>query len=150
MFWGHSKEPSHWPSHWGGLFEYPQYMLWFRNKINNLQLLQALILGPAAVCFGCSKEPSHWDGSEKVLKDCIDYTQHMVWLREKINNFQLPAHISGSHWDCSFEYPQYMFWLRYKINNFQLQAPTWGAQKNRLIETVLLRTHNICLGREIR
>ena len=37
-----------------------------------------------------------------------------------------------------------MFWLRYKINNFQLQAPTWGAQKNRLIETVLLRTHNIC------
>ena len=26
---------------------------------NNLQLLQALIWGPAAVCFGCSKEPSH-------------------------------------------------------------------------------------------
>ena len=25
-----------------------------------------------------------------------------------------------------------------------------GAQKNRLIETVLLRTHSICFGREIR
>ena len=25
-----------------------------------------------------------------------------------------------------------------------------GAQKNRLIETVLLSTHNICFGREIR
>ena len=26
----------------------------------------------------------------------------------------------------------------------------FGAQKNRLIETVLLRTHNICFGGEIR
>ena len=26
----------------------------------------------------------------------------------------------------------------------------WGAQKNRLIETVLLSTHNICLGCQIR
>ena len=26
----------------------------------------------------------------------------------------------------------------------------FGAQKNRLIETVLLSTHNICFGREIR
>ena len=38
-----------------------------------------------------------------------------------------------------------MFWLRYKINNFQLQALTWGAQKNRLIERVLLCTHNIIM-----
>ena len=43
-----------------------------------------------------------------------------------------------------------MFWLRYKINNFQLQALIWVAQKNRLIETVLLSTNNIYLGREIR
>ena len=26
----------------------------------------------------------------------------------------------------------------------------WGAQKNRFNETVLLSTHNICFGREIR
>ena len=34
-----------------------------------------------------------------------------------------------------------MFWLRYKINNFQLQAPTWGAQKNRLIEAFAFPQH---------
>ena len=27
-------------------------------------------------CFGCSKEPSHWDGS-------FEYPQHMFWLRNK-------------------------------------------------------------------
>ena len=26
------------------------------------------------MCFGCSKEPSHWDGS-------FEYPQHMFWLR---------------------------------------------------------------------
>ena len=32
------------------------------------------------ICFGCSKEPSHWDGS-------FEYPQHMFWLRnKKINN----------------------------------------------------------------
>ena len=29
-----------------------------------------------SICFGCSKEPSHWDGS-------FEYTQHMFWLRNK-------------------------------------------------------------------
>ena len=24
------------------------------------------------ICFGCSKEPSHWDGS-------LEYPQHMFW-----------------------------------------------------------------------
>ena len=28
------------------------------------------------VCFGCTKEPSHWDGS-------FEYPQHMFWLRNK-------------------------------------------------------------------
>ena len=28
------------------------------------------------VCFGCSKEPSYWDGS-------FEYPQHMFWLRNK-------------------------------------------------------------------
>ena len=39
-----------------------------------------------------------------------------------------------------------MFWLREKINNCQLRADISGAQKNHLIETVLLGTHNICFG----
>ena len=29
------------------------------------------------ICFGCSKEPSHRDGS-------FEYPQHMFWLRNKI------------------------------------------------------------------
>ena len=28
------------------------------------------------ICFGCSKEPSHWDGS-------FEYPQRMFWLRNK-------------------------------------------------------------------
>ena len=32
------------------------------------------------ICFGCSKEPSHRDGS-------FDYPQHMIWLRNKKINF---------------------------------------------------------------
>ena len=29
-----------------------------------------------SICFGCSKELSHWDGS-------FEYPQHMFWLRNK-------------------------------------------------------------------
>ena len=40
------------------------------------------------MCFGCSKEPSHRDGS-------FEYPQHMFWLRNKKNNFQLRTLIWG-------------------------------------------------------
>ena len=30
------------------------------------------------MCFGCSKEPSHRDGS-------FEYSQHMFWMRNKKN-----------------------------------------------------------------
>ena len=33
------------------------------------------------MCFGCSKESSHRDGS-------FEYPKHMFWLRKKKNNFQ--------------------------------------------------------------
>ena len=36
------------------------------------------------ICFGCSKEPSHWDGS-------FEYPQHMFWLRNKKINFWIHA-----------------------------------------------------------
>ena len=32
------------------------------------------------ICFGCSKEPSHWDGS-------FEYPQHMFWLKSKKINW---------------------------------------------------------------
>ena len=38
--------------------------------------------------FGCSKESSHWDGS-------FEYPQHMFWLRNKKNYFQLHTLIWG-------------------------------------------------------
>ena len=34
------------------------------------------------MCFGCSKEPSHRDGS-------FEYQQHLFWLRNKENNFPI-------------------------------------------------------------
>ena len=40
------------------------------------------------MCFGCSKEPSHVDGS-------FEYPQHMFWLRNKKINFQLYTLIWG-------------------------------------------------------
>ena len=40
------------------------------------------------MCFGCSKELSHRDGS-------FEYPQHMFWLRNKKNNFQSHTLIWG-------------------------------------------------------
>ena len=40
------------------------------------------------MCFGCSKEPSLRDGS-------FEYPQHMFWLRNMKNNFQLRTPIRG-------------------------------------------------------
>ena len=34
------------------------------------------------ICFGCSKELSHWDGS-------FEYPQHMFWLRNKKKYFSI-------------------------------------------------------------
>ena len=34
------------------------------------------------VCFGCSKEPSHWDSS-------FEYPQLMFWMRNKENKFPI-------------------------------------------------------------
>ena len=40
------------------------------------------------MCFGFSKEPSRPDGS-------FEYPQHMFWLRNKKNNFQIRTLILG-------------------------------------------------------
>ena len=54
------------------------------------------------MCFGCSKELSHRDGS-------FEYPQHMFWLSNKKNNFLLHTLIwgpvgafSGSKTVCNF------------------------------------------------
>ena len=40
------------------------------------------------MCFGCSKEPSQWDGS-------FEYPQHKFWLKKKKNDFSLGTLIWG-------------------------------------------------------
>ena len=40
------------------------------------------------MCFGSSKELSH-------REDSVEYPQHMFWLRNKKNNFQLHTLIWG-------------------------------------------------------
>ena len=40
------------------------------------------------ICFGYSKEPSHWNGS-------FEYPQHMFWFINKKKKIQLHSLISG-------------------------------------------------------
>ena len=40
------------------------------------------------MCFGCSKEPSHRDGS-------FEYQQHMFWLRNKKKYFGLQSYLEA-------------------------------------------------------
>ena len=52
-------------------------------KQNNLHKIVIFFLSIRLnMCFWCSKEPSHRDGS-------FEYPQNMFWLRNKKNNFQL-------------------------------------------------------------
>ena len=43
------------------------------------------------ICFGCSKEPSHWDGS-------FEYPQHMLWMG---NGFFFLLHTYFKAWQIS-------------------------------------------------
>ena len=56
---------------------------------NNLRKIAIIFLSISInMCFGCSKEPSH-------RYDSFEYSQHMFWLRNKKNNFQLRTLIWG-------------------------------------------------------
>ena len=44
------------------------------------------------MCFGCSKQPSQLDGS-------FEYPQHIFWLRNKKNNFQLHTYLGACIWE---------------------------------------------------
>ena len=59
----------------------------FQHKVVNIFLTISFI-----ICFGCSKEPSHWDGS-------FEYPKHMFWLRNKKISFSLRER-SGSVVEC--------------------------------------------------
>ena len=98
-----------------------------------------------SICFGCSKEPSHWDGS-------FEYPQHMFWLRIKKSIF-----LSRTQFTKVLYHIQrvILYTKIFSVNLWIFSYPlvktlVLAAQKNRLIETVLLSTHNIRFGWEIR
>ena len=59
-----------------------------RKSVNNAQPINF------SICFGCSKEPSHGDGS-------FEYPQHMFWWRNRKLKFNY-ALFSSSLYDDSF------------------------------------------------
>ena len=58
------------------------------SKINLRKIAVIFLSFSLNMCFGCSKDPSHRDSS-------FEYPQHMIWLRNKKNNFQLCTLIWG-------------------------------------------------------
>ena len=46
------------------------------NKNIQHKIINIFLLIIFSIYFGCSKEPSHWDGS-------FEYPQHILWLRSK-------------------------------------------------------------------
>ena len=57
------------------------------NKIVEHKIVNIVLPISFNICFGFSKEPSHWDGS-------FEYPQHKFWLRNKKNNFLVRRFIS--------------------------------------------------------
>ena len=100
------------------------------------------------ICFEGSKDPSRWDGS-------FEYPQHIFWLRYKKNDFFI-KHSYLWAWMLKHIWAflelilseRYFAVCEYFLIH-QLKH-VLGAQKNHLIETVLLSTHNTCFGWEIR
>ena len=50
------------------------------NSIFKCKIVNIFLPISFNIYFGCSKEPSHWDGY-------FEYPQHMFWLRNKKNIF---------------------------------------------------------------
>ena len=78
------------------------------------------------MCFGCSKEPSHRDGS-------FEYPQHMFWMKIRKKYFQVRSVIWGP------EYTTFLLGLKYGhitiyksrittlFTNFKSFIPKYGA-----------------------
>ena len=63
------------------------------------------------MCFGCSKEPSHWDGS-------FEYPHNMFWMRNNDNNFPICTLIWRPdfwYWDFEADFLAWKFWIRHII-----------------------------------
>ena len=106
----------------------------FQRKIVNNFLSISL-----NISFGCSKEPSLSDGSS-------EYPQHMFWFINRKNVFST----THSYLESSFYHrSRLVHFFQRKILNVFLSISfniCFGCSKNRLFQTVLLSTHNICFG----
>ena len=75
------------------------------------------------MCFGCSKEPSHWDGS-------FEYPQQMLWMRNKENNFA-NTHSYLEAWECIYLINEFNFWNVHGIMNTSgLLQSKWSPSCN--------------------
>ena len=98
------------------------------------------------MCFGCSKEPSHWDGS-------FEYLQHMFWLRNKKNIFSYPLLFGGlpSLWfqellkmvcndgKCVFCNNFYYIWRNHLfglVSHLPMSWPAWQTLAIKLVGSV--------------
>ena len=79
------------------------------------------------MCFGCSKEPSHRDGS-------FEYPQHMIWLRKK--NIQLHTLIWGP--EHQFEKSSCMGSDNGAVSNNRDVRTTIGPDEQYLVYTILI------------
>ena len=80
------------------------------------------------MCFGCSKEPSHWDSS-------FEYPQHMFWLRNKKDNFTLRTLI-WRPWHCVVSFRMTLYPLR-STGSTQEYRKTFGHDWNIVAQSVV-------------
>ena len=67
------------------------------SKISGHKITIIFLPNNLNICFGCSKEPSHWDLS-------LECQQQLFWLRNKKNNLQLQYHVKVHNPLCSLQY----------------------------------------------
>ena len=110
IFWRRRPVEEHkWASWWVYGTNYIMYShhTGLDEQKNQCQIVNIFLPIIFSICFGCSKEPSHWDGS-------FEHPQHMFWLRNKKNNYLLcTLHLSPASFNlslsCYFEYPKHIF-----------------------------------------
>ena len=80
------------------------------------------------MCFGCSRELSHQNGS-------FEYPQHMFWLRNKKNHFQLHTLIWGPGvvmlWLISIMFTLFPRWIIAWLYPLYTANPLSGTLANR-------------------
>ena len=124
-------------------------------KVFMYKIVNILLSISFNVCFGCSKEPSHYHLSEMVL-----LSTHNICFGGEIRKiiFDYVILSRGQYYLCCSNWTSKKFslfvsiaedlakflWVKLRIFSYpSVLTYVLGAQKNHLNETVLLSTHNI-------